>query len=161
MNELEVLALGADVIDGETAATDPAAMVAAGEAAILADQGANNGAQMAVMLAIAVPLLGTMYPSIAVIYTDEVQSRVAASLGPVLSKYGIDLADVAGSYGPEIAALMVCGPLAMATIAGVKADIQSRMKEQPKPVALRAAPVLAAGDHEADIWPEPKVVALG
>jgi len=110
----------------------------------MVDQGANNVQQVALMLALAVPLLGKLYPSIAQIYTDEVQGQVSQSLGPVLSKYGVDLSDLARAYGPEIAAAIVCVPLAIATVAGVKADIQARIKQSPKDAALRAVPAVPA-----------------
>lgn len=132
--ELEALALGADALDGEVLAGEPGALVAQAEAAQQVDKGVNNVQKVALMLALAVPLLGKLYPSIAEIYTDQVQSQVAQSLGPVLSKYGVDLADMATAYGPEIAALVVCVPLAIATVAGVKADIQERMKVAPESV---------------------------
>lgn len=145
ITELEVLAMGADAIDNEAAAGEPGAMIAAAGEAAQVDQGVNNAQQVAMMLALAVPLLGKLYPSIEAIYTEQVQGQVAQSLGPVLSKYGVDLADIAGSYGPEIAAALVCVPLAIATVAGVKADILARRPQATKGDALRAhEPVQAA-----------------
>lgn len=152
MDELEILALGADAIDAQTAAGEPGAMQAAQEGAAQQDEAQNNVSQIALMLAIAVPLLGKMYPSIATIYTEQAQAQVSAALGPVLTKYGVSLSDIASSYGPEIAAALVCVPLAMATIDGVKGDILASRKQAPKGDALRAAVAVAV---------EPEAVVLG
>lgn len=143
---LRALQLAADEPDAELQRLDDAEGEQA--QALHDDQNASNSKNVALILALAVPVLGKFYPSIGVIYTDDVQADVARTIGPVLSKYGIDLDSVAGNYGPEIAAAFVCVPLAMATVAGVKADILASRRESPKGDPLRAVQVAQADQGE-------------
>ena len=115
---------------------------AAQEVAAAADQ---NTKSVALMLALAVPFLGKLYPCIIDIYTDEAQAAMAGTLGPVFTKHHINLGDLGGDYKEEIAAVMVCGPIAWATYAGIKADIATRAQQVPKAVASTAqqAPKIA------------------
>jgi hypothetical protein len=105
----------------------------------------KNTASVALMLALAVPFLGKLYPCIIDIYTDEAQAAMAGTLGPVLTKHHINLGDLGGEYKEEIAAVIVCGPIAWATYTGIKADIASRAQQVPKAVAsnLQKAPQTA------------------
>lgn len=115
-----------------------AALIESAEAdAQAAAQGANTG-QVRMILALAVPVLGKLYPCLIDIYDDTTCEQVAGTLGPVLTKYGIDLGDLGGKWGPEIAAIMVCGPVAFATYKGIMADIASRGAQVPKAVASTA-----------------------
>lgn len=134
-NELAALAAQAGLLDGEQAANGPEAMVAQAEAAQAVEQQNANTGQVRMILALAVPLLGKLYPCIEDIYDDTTCDQVAGTLGPVLTKYGIDLGDMGTKWGPEIAAVMVCGPVAFATYKGIMADIASRAKQVPKAVA--------------------------
>jgi len=133
--EMQALLMQADALDGAAAAAGPEAMMAAhaeAEATMLADQ---NTGQVRMILALAVPLLGKLYPSLTAIYTDPTCDQVAGTLGPVLTKYGINLGDLGSQWGEEIAAVLVCGPIAVVTYQGIKADIQARADEVPKAVA--------------------------
>jgi hypothetical protein len=126
---------------------------AAAQEQAVVDQAANqNGAQVRMILAVSVPLLGAMYPSIGVIYTDQTCDQVAMVLGPVLTKYGIDLGDMSTKWGPEIAAAMVCGPIALATYRGIQADIADSLRQVPKADAGPPPQVTAS---------EPETVTLG
>lgn len=113
---------------------DAEAAQAAAEQATHADQ---NSQAVRMGLDIAIPFLSKLYPSLAEIYTDEAKGAVAMTVGPVLTKYGIDLGDVGGRYREEIAMVVVCGPIAIATYQGMKADIDARVKPVPKAVASK------------------------
>lgn len=141
----------APAIDGEQAADFARLMRAAGEPD--ADQAAQDAADqaqqdqqaaqaidqnsegVAMFLGLAVPFLGQLFPSIPGIYTDQAQAAMAMTLGPVLTKYGISLGDLGGAYKEEIAAVLVCGPIAWATYKGIMADIAARAAPVPKAVA--------------------------
>lgn len=133
--EMRALLMQADALDGEAAAAGPEAMMAQqqqAEAVMLTDQ---NTGQVRMILALAVPLLGKLYPSLVDIYTDPTCDQVAGTLGPVLTKYGVNLGDLGSQWGEEIAAVLVCGPIAVATYQGIKADVQARVEQAPKAVA--------------------------
>lgn len=136
--EMQALLMQADALDGDARAAGPEAMLqnaAEEEAAMVSDQ---NVGQVRMILAVAVPVLGKLYPSIEQIYTDATCDQVAGTLGPVLSKYGVNLGDLGSKWGPEIAAVLVCGPIAVATYQGIKGDIDARSPQVPKAVASGA-----------------------
>lgn len=133
--DLRRLELGANEPNNELQALEDAeAAQAAAEVAAQADQN-SNAVRMG--LDIAIPFLSRLYPSLAEVYTDEARGAVAMTVGPVLTKYGIDLGDVGGRYREEIAMVVVCGPIAMATYQGIKADVEAREKQAPKAVATK------------------------
>lgn len=140
----------------DLAAQQGAEHAAAQENAVVVQAANQNSEQVRLILAVAVPLLGTMYASIGVIYTDQTCDQVAMVLGPVLTKYGIDLGDMSSKWGPEIAAVMVCGPIALATYRGIQADIAASHKQVPKASAGTLQPVPAPDDGR-----EPETVSLG
>jgi hypothetical protein len=134
--ELRRLQLTAGEPNAEMAALEQAeADKAAAEQAAQVDQ---NSQAIRMGLDIAIPFLSRLYPSLAEVYDDGARGAVAMTVGPVLSKYGIDLGDVGGRYREEIAMAVVCGPIAMATYAGMKADIEARERRAPKAVASEA-----------------------
>lgn len=140
--EMLALAMQADGLDSEAHATSAEGVMAAQAEEQTLDQTSQNGQQVRMMLAIAVPVLGGMFPSITELYTDQKCDMVAASLAPVLTKYNINLGGL--SDRPEIAALLVCGPLAFATYKGIQADIAARNTQLPKGSAsnpIQAPPV--------------------
>jgi hypothetical protein len=148
--ELAGLIAQAGQIDGEAAASTPEAMQAAQELQVVMSMAEQNAAAVGGMLELALPLIGPMYPSLETIYTPDVRAQVAATLGPLLAKYGVNLEDMGGRYREEIAAAFVCGPIAIATYKGIKADIEARagapkalVQNEGKPAAQ--APVQAAG----------------
>lgn len=150
-DQLEAMALAAESIDAEISAADPGVMMAAQEHAQAAEQGAENVGQIRMILDMAMPLLGALYPSLPEIYTEPTRAAVAASLGPVLQKYGINMNDWGSAYKEEIRALMVCGPIAWATVQGIKADIQAREKAVPKAVILDAPPSARETEENATL----------
>lgn len=133
--ELAALTAQAGLLDGEQAANGPEAMVAQAEADQAEQVQSANIGQVRLILALAVPVLGKLYPCLVDIYDDTTCDQVAGTLGPVLTKYRIDLGDMGSKWGPEIAAVMVCGPVAFATYKGIMADIASRAPQVPKAVA--------------------------
>lgn len=73
-------------------------------------------------------------PSLEKIYTEEKCASAGAALAAVCNKRGWLQGGVVGGYGEELAALAVVGPMAIATYAGVKADMAAH-KEKPAALA--------------------------
>jgi len=133
--DLRRLQMAADQPNAEIQKLEDAeAAHAAAEVAAQVDQN-TNAVRMG--LDIAIPFLSRLYPSLAEVYTDDARGAVAMTVGPVLTKYGVDLGDVGGRYREEIAMVVVCGPIAMATYHGIKADVEAREKSVPKAVAAK------------------------
>jgi hypothetical protein len=144
-SELAGLMLQAHGVDGELAANAPEAIQQAQELAAVGSLAQENTQGVEMILATAVPVLGKLYPSLVAVYTPDACAAVAMSLGPVLAKYGINLKEWGGKYQEEIGALFVCGPIAWATVQGIKADIAERAGapkalEQGKPAPAIGAP---------------------
>lgn len=147
--EMLALSMQADALDGEAHATSAEGVMAAQAEEQVLDQTSQNAQQVRMILALSVPVLGGMFPSITELYTDQQCDLVAASLAPVLTKYNINLGGL--SDRPEIAALMVCGPLAFATYKGIQADIAARKPQLPKGSAgnpIKAPSVEPYIDHQ-------------
>ena len=126
MNELEGIIGQAALVDNEVAAAAPGAMLEAQAEAEVMSLASENTEGVSFILGMAVPLLSKMYPSLADVYTPEACGQVGAAMGPLLAKYGVNLKEWGGAYKEEIGALFVCGPIALATVAGIKADIAAR-----------------------------------
>lgn len=151
--ELDALEMQAAQVDGQVAATAPEAVQAAEEQQVLLSVADENKRGVLLVLGTALPVLGKLYPSLQAVYTDEAQAAIAETLGPLLAKHGIDLKDFGGNYREEIAAALVCGPIAWATVQAVKADIAARMETKPqaeKPKPIRAAPKPGDYDYRPD-----------
>lgn len=131
-SELAALTAQAGLLDGELSASGPEAQVAQAEADQQMQQQDANIGQVRLVFALAVPILGRLYPCIADIYTDPTCDQLASVLGPLLAKYGINLGDLGDKWGVEIAAVMVCGPVVMATYKGIQTDIAMRADPLPK-----------------------------
>lgn len=156
-SELAALTAQAGLLDGELSSSGPEAQVAQAEADQQMQQQEQNTGQVRLIFALAVPVLGRLYPSIADIYTDPTCDQLATVLGPLLTKYGINLGDMGDKWGVEIAAVMVCGPVAMATYHGIQADIagrdESMRTEQP--------PKAVASNRQEAPQMTPEMVSLG
>lgn len=147
--ELEAMALNAERLDAEGDAQAPEAVLAQ-EGEAQAQQLAASGAeQVEMILQIAVPVLSKLFPSLVDIYTPEACGAIGQSVAPVLAKYGIDLAAWGGAWKEEIMMVMVCGPIVMATVQGIKADTAAKEAKSPKGVTLKAPPVETKIDHAA------------
>jgi len=87
-------------------------------------------------------------PSLATIYTEETCGAAGAAIAGVCNKHGWLQDGVMQGYGEEVTALMVCGPMAVATVVGVRADLAAKRKEasQDNLGALVAAPGNTPGD---------------
>jgi hypothetical protein len=124
--ELNAIIMQAGMVDGLADAASPEAMQQAQEMQIVVSMAEQNASAVAGVLSLAIPLIAPLYPSLEGIYTPEVCERVAASLGPLLAKYGVNMEDMGGKYREEIAAAFICGPIAVATYKGIKADVEAR-----------------------------------
>lgn len=133
--ELDALALQAQKLDGDVEAQSPEAVVAGEAQAAVMSLAESNMEGMCMVLEIAVPVVSEMYPSLAAVYTPEACGRVAGALGPVLAKYGIDLSQVRGRWGEEIAAAIICFPIAKATYAAIKHDVAVKQGREAVKVA--------------------------
>lgn len=151
MDELEALSMEAAELDGAQAASSPEAIQAEQAAAAAVTLADENGQAVTMMIQVAVPILGALYPSLPAVYTPEAVGAIAATVGPVLAKHGIVLKDLGGAYKEEIAAAVVCAPIAWATIKAVQGDILAKRKqvgqaitqavaERPKVAPMPAAP---------------------
>jgi hypothetical protein len=139
--EMAGLLAQAGEIDAELAASSPQAMQAAQELQVALTMAEQNAAAVRGMLAVAIPLICPLYPSLEAIYSPDVCVQLAVTLGPLLAKYNVNLEDMGGKYREEIAAAFVCGPIAIATYKGIKADIASRAGP-PKAVEHKPATTL-------------------
>lgn len=104
-------------------------------------------AELAGLVTTVTAVLGPAFPSLTKIYTPEATQAAAGAVAAVCVKHGWLSGGVFGEYGEEITAALVVGPLAIATVQGIKADMAARAaKEAPKagPVAGIAGPDLGA-----------------
>lgn len=83
-----------------------------------------------------VAIAGPMLPSLQKIYTQETTQAAAQSMAAVCEKNGWLQGGLMGEYAEEVTALIVCGPLAYATVQGIKADLAAN-REREKPAAIQ------------------------
>jgi hypothetical protein len=108
--------------------------------------------QISGMLGMLVGVVTPMFPSLALIYTPEAVEQVGVALQPLCEKHGWFEDGISGKYGEEVMALIVVGPLAYATYAGISSDIAARKPQKTiaaidGPITPSSAPVAArAGD---------------
>jgi|GEM_PF-5323900 hypothetical protein len=145
MSALEAMAAGAEALDAEADAQAPEAVLAAQQQGQQVEQVGQTQGQLVMLIDMAVPVLGSFFPSLPDVYPPPVREAVAASLAPVLEKYGISLADWGQAYRAEIGALIVCGPVAYATVQAIKTDIAARA---PKGDSLRQLDSTSAAAQE-------------
>lgn len=100
--------------------------------------------------------LSPAFPSLKTIYTEQTTKAAAGALAAVCQKHGWLQGGLMGEYAEEITALMICGPLALATARGIKADIAA-MKKDAKP---EAAPALAMPEDRTSTEPADKLPPL-
>jgi hypothetical protein len=134
----------AAALDAELGAQTPEARAEAQAAELVGTLAEENVRGVGMILALAVPVLSKLYPSIEAVYTDEACGEVAAALGPVLAKYNVNLKDFGGRWQEEIGAAIVCGPIAWATVQAIKADIAARVGNSPQAVGHAKAAALSA-----------------
>lgn len=120
----------------------PAAGTVPGAAAAPAvDPAEAMAGEIAGLLGALVGVLSPAFPCLPTIYTEQSIGAASASFAAVCVKRGWLTGGIMGEYGEEIAALIVCGPLAVATFQGVKGDLARLKKKTPAaPAALDAGP---------------------
>jgi hypothetical protein len=85
------------------------------------------GGEIAQAMLIVSKILAPALPSLATIYTEQSCATAGASIAGVCDKHGWLQDGFLGKWGPEIACLAICGPMAAATVSGVKGDM-ARLK---------------------------------
>ena len=142
-----------DKIAAEAAGDVAAAQAEAAPAAPQVDPVAALAAEISGLAQGIVAMLTPALPSLATIYTPPAVGAAAHALAAVCVKHGWLAGGVMGEYQEEIMALMICGPLALATAGGVRADL-ARMKAQagegaalPAADAPESSPALEGGGH--------------
>lgn len=142
-NEVEV----SDDQAVERAALQMSAMEAEAAPSLPAGQGAEVAPADALAVEFAgiagalLAAVGPMFPSVKAIYTEDVTKAAATSIAAVCVKHGWLSGGLMGEHAEELTALMVCVPLAVATVQAVKADL-ARMNRAPE----SAAEKVGAGD---------------
>lgn len=115
------------------------------------------GQEIAGLMKVALATLGPAFPSLEKIYTPETIGAASESIAAVCRKHGWMQGGMMGEYAEEITCLFVVGPLALATVQGVKADIAARAKKPD------ASPQIAVTKPEAvpTETPGAKTVSFG
>lgn len=155
-----------DVIESGQVADDQAAEFAALQAgAVEAAPGAPGAPDVAPDISLAsefvgiagalLAVMGPIFPSVKKLYTDDVTQAAAASLAAVCVKHGWLSGGLMGEYAEEMTALMVCGPLAFATVQAAKSDLADKSTQAPG--AAQVAPGASVVDDPA----APKVLERG
>lgn len=88
------------------------------------------GTEIAGLITVAVATLGPVFPSLSDTYTPATTAAAAGAIAAVCNKHGWMQGGMLGEWGEEIACLVIVGPLAFATVQGVKSDLA---KKAPKP----------------------------
>jgi hypothetical protein len=135
MSNLEALAAQADMIDAEGAATEPAALLEQQQQLEQVSAVDQNAVALVAAFGIGSNFLSNFYPSLTHTFGGQAQQMAAASLAPVLAKYGFNLSEWGGQYKEEIGAAMVCVPIAIGIYNGLKMDVAEREKTAPKQAA--------------------------
>lgn len=131
----------------KTASTEQAADLAALEKAAGAEIQGEQAAQLAQsddergklakelagMVGMFVPIATPMLPSLGKIYTPETIDAAANAAAAVCVKHGWLENGVMDGYGEEITAVVVLGPLAIATYHGVRSDLAALETKKPEP----------------------------
>lgn len=100
------------------------------------------GADLAGLLTMLVATLGPAFPSLKKIYTEEVTQAAGGAIAAVCKKHGWMQGGMFGEYGEEVACLAIVGPLAVATFAGIKGDLEERAKQKPEQLQVKTPEVV-------------------
>ncbi|MGE0350393.1 hypothetical protein [Hydrogenophaga sp.] len=149
-------------------ASDLAALEVAAGGQVLAGQpvepekeeGPDLAAEIAGLVKMAVGVLSPMFPSLPTIYTDETTDLAAGAVAKVCDKYGWMQDGMMGKYGEEIACAIIIGPLAFATVKGVKHDLADIARRKPD-AAVSATGIDLAAPPAAPAPAESKQVTFG
>lgn len=136
--ELEALAGEAARVDADNKPVefiDAAAVDMAEQAAQVAGAEAS---ELSALLTIATGLFTPIFPCLAKIYTPDAVRNLADSFVPVMMKRGWSTGGILGRFGEEVAFCAVAFPVALATYAGIKADVEAANSEQVEAVRVEA-----------------------
>lgn len=118
-----------------------------GQAPAPADMG--NVQCVAMLLDVGVAMGKVYFPSLERTAAPDKCQQVAASVGAVLDKYGMQAGGWLTQYGAELGALVTCATFGVGVYAGIKADIAARQDAERKPVTAPAAPVTVTEQQPA------------
>lgn len=141
----DLRALQAAVAD-EQAAPDP---LGAREEAMAAAAVVSLADEIAGLVAAVVAVASPMLPSLQTIYTPDATATAAAAVAAVCRKHGWLDAGLMGAWSEEISCILICAPLALATVRGVRGDLE-RLRGDRKQAHAHAdnaqpAPVQSGG----------------
>lgn len=120
MDALEALGARADAADRDD--------IGAGQGGAQGQPGAaphaNVAEEIAFLLGTLSKLAAPVLPSVSALYTPEACAAIGAELEPVCLKRGWLHGAAMAEWGPEVRALACVVPLAIATVAAARADIE-------------------------------------
>lgn len=81
------------------------------------------------LIAVITKIVEPMFPSLVLIYTEDVTQSAGAAIAGVCKKHDWLQGGMFGNYGEELACCVVVGPLLFASVNGIKGDIETRKKK--------------------------------
>lgn len=153
----------------EAGAAEDAGAIPAGDAAEPAGELVVPLSQeLTGMLSMLSKLAAPIFPSLGAIYTDEVCATLGQAIAPVCEKHGWLAGGIGGEYAEEMMCLVVVGPIAYATYAGVRGDLEERARAARAKQAAQGRSQLGAAGVEnvapppgEQIVPGAKTVSFG
>lgn len=121
----------------DTAAIDQAAQQAGAEAG-----------ELSALLTIVSGLFTPIFPCLAKIYTQDTVRNLAESFVPVMIKRGWSTGGILGRFGEEVAFCAVAFPIALATYAGIKADVEAANSAQAEAGRVEAVGVVEVAQEQ-------------
>lgn len=113
------------------------------------------------MLSMLSKLAAPIFPSLGAIYTDEVCATLGGAIAPVCEKHGWLTGGIGGEYAEELMCLVVVGPIAYATYAGVSGDLAERARAARAKQAEQGRTQLAAAGIERPAAPVGELAVPG
>ena len=81
------------------------------------------------LIAVITKIVEPMFPSLVLIYTEDVTQSAGAAIAGVCKKHDWLQGGMFGNYGEELACCVVVGPLVFASFKGIQGDIETRKKK--------------------------------
>lgn len=138
-----------EALQGEAARVDadnkPVEFVDAAEAAAIeqaAEQAGAEAGELSALLTILSGLFTPIFPCLAKIYTPDTVRNLADSFVPVMTKRGWSTGGILGRFGEEVAFCAVAFPVALATYAGIKADVEAANSAQDEAARVESVGVV-------------------
>ena len=102
------------------------------------------------LIAVITKIVEPMFPSLVLIYTEDVTQSAGAAIAGVCKKHDWLQGGMFGNYGEELACCVVVGPLLFASVKGIQGDIEAKKKKalelaKPENAHAIAPPAPAAG----------------